>query len=151
MIKKLAGGFLAAGAVLVLAAPAAEAAPAVPFTINESFSDVPGENRFAATEPLCLSGTFVDIPQVGGGSEVASRFNLVVNTVYTCDDGGRTFVAHKHWHIVFSNGGFTNTGQIRFDGGTGEFTQLSGHGTINSESPDGNTGTAIISGVLKPS
>ena len=148
MIKKLASGFLAACAVLVFAVPAAEAAPAEPFTINESFSDVPGENTFSATEPLCPLGTFMDVPQVGGGSEAASRFNLVVNTVYTCASGD-TFVAHKHWHIVFSGERFTNTGQIRFDGGTGAFTQLSGHGTINSESLDGNTGTAVISGVLK--
>jgi hypothetical protein len=149
MIKKLAGSFLAAGAVLVFAAPAAEAAPAEPFTINESFSDVPGANRFAATGALCPLGTFVDVPQVAGGNqEDASRFNLVVNTVYTCDNGD-TFVAHKHWHIVFSAGGFTNTGQIRFDGGTDAFTQLSGHGTITSESLGGNTGTAVISGVLK--
>ena len=103
-----------------------------------------GEER----SPLCRQEVD-DVQVFAGHPESTDTDNLLIRTVYTCDDSGDTFVAHKHWHIVFSGGGFTNTGQIRFDGGTGEFTQLSGHGTINSESLDGNTGKALISGVLK--
>jgi hypothetical protein len=147
MIKKLTSALLTAGVLLVVPAPAAEAAAPEPFTITESFGTGPCPNPLTATGPLCPSGTYVDVAHHFAGNEHALRFNILVDTTYTCPDGD-TFVAHKHWNTLFGETGFTTKGQIRFDGGTGDFAQLSGHGAIESTF-DGSTGTAEISGVVK--
>jgi hypothetical protein len=151
MIKKLAGALLAAAALLMFGAPAAEAAGPEPFTITEEFHLNGGKTRFTTTgalRALCPRGTFTDEVQPLGGN--VSGFNELFSTVYTCANGD-TFFAQKHLHLVFNeDGSITNTGgPITLSGGTGAFTRLSGHGVdTGSVDPKGN-GHAVISGVFQ--
>jgi len=145
----------AAGAVALLAplgaATSAQAAASVPFTITEQING--DETTFTATGPLCRSGTFADdvkvfAPSPGSpGSDSSGGFNLLIRTVYTCDDGSGTFNALKHVFITFTDNGFTNTGPIQLLGGTGAYTGLSGHGVDNG-TRTGDTGVGLISGVV---
>ena len=150
MIKKLAGAFVAAGALLVFAAPAAQAAAPVPFTISEHIDSDAGQFSFTASSPLCPSGTFEDdVHAVGGGNASIPEINLLIRTVFTCDTGD-TFFAQKHVFIVFNeDGSFTNTGPATLKGGTGTFTGLSGHGVDNGATNAEGIGSGEISGVLQ--
>jgi hypothetical protein len=151
MIKKLAGTFVAAGALLLFAAPAAHAAAPMPFTITESIDNNAGEFSFTATGlGLCQSGTFEDdVHAVGAGNAPIPKVNVLIRTVYTCDNGD-TFFAQKHVFLAFNeDGSFTNTGPITLQGGTGAFTRLSGHGVDNGTGTADGTAVGEISGVLK--
>jgi hypothetical protein len=149
MIKKLAGTVVAAGVLLTFGAPGAQAAPPEPFTITENINFNTGEVSFSTTGALCPSGTFEDEVHTDGGSESASRFNILIRTVYICANGD-TFFAQKHVHIVVNeDGSSTNTGPITLKGGTGAFTQLSGHGVDNGTATADGIGVGEISGVLK--
>ena len=149
-IKKFAGTFVAAGALLVVAAPAAVAAPPVPFTITESIDNNAGAFSFTASSPLCPSGTFEDELLAAGGGEPTNKGNFLVRTVYTCDNNGDTFFAQKHAFAKFNaDGSTTNTGPITLQGGTGAFTGLSGHGVDNGTANAAGIAVGEISGVLK--
>jgi hypothetical protein len=152
MIKKLAGTLLTAGALLVIAAPAAEAAPSEPFTITETIDFNSQEPpTFTATGALCPSGTFVDeLFAVGGGRSDNSKVNFQLRTVYTCADGSGTFFAQKHVFVTENeDGSSTNTGPITLHGGTNAYTQLSGHGVDEGTATAEGIGTGKISGELK--
>src|SRR5215469_15879095 len=95
-----------AGAVALLAplgaAASAQAAGQLPFTINEQIilgPNGPVLETFTATGPLCPSGTFVDTVQTGPGPgrgpDHSGKLQLIVRSVYTCDDGSGTFNAQK--------------------------------------------------------
>jgi hypothetical protein len=157
MIKKLAGTVLAAGALLVLVAPAAVAAAPEAFTITENLDLNTGDFSFTATGALCQSGTFEEEPHAVGGLRAPIhehpipiiKFNALIRTVYTCDNGD-TFFAQKHVEFVgHEDGSFTNTGPIALQGGTGEFTGLSGHGVDNGTGTAGVSAVGELSGVLK--
>jgi len=154
MIKKLAGTFVAAGALLVCAAPAAEAAPPEPFTITETIDfNSPEPPTFTATGPLCASGTFED-EVVGdrfrGHPDTTGKFNLLIRTVYTCDDGSGSFKAQKHVFVTLNEDeSSTNTGPITLHGGSGDYTRLSGHGVDNGSTTADGLGTGHISGELQ--
>jgi hypothetical protein len=150
MIKKLAGTFVAVGALLVFAAPAAQAAPPEPFTITENIDSNASECSFTATGALCQSGTFEDdVHTVGAGNAPIPKVNVLIRTVYTCDNGD-TFFAQKHVFLAFNeDGSFTNTGPITLQGGTGAFTGLSGHGVDNGTGTPDGIAVGEISGVLK--
>src|SRR5215203_209983 len=103
-IKTLIGTCVAAAALIGLAAQPAAAAPPEPFTITESvdFSEG-GVDTFTATGALCPSGTFEDTVEAGGGHpDTTGRFNLLIRTVYTCDDGSGSFYAQKHVFLTFT-------------------------------------------------
>jgi hypothetical protein len=151
-IKKFAGTFVAAGALLAFATPAAQAASPEPFTITEV---VPagGINTFTTTGgTLCPSGTFVDTlvhDLAGSGKKPEPKAEILVRTVYTCTDGSGVFYAQKNISAqFFLNGSSTNTGPITFHGGTGSYTDLTGHGVDNGTGLNGN-GVGDISGVLQ--
>jgi hypothetical protein len=146
MIKKLVGTVVAAGVLLTFGAPAAQAVPPEPFTITENIDFEAEEFTFAATGALCPSGTFEDeVHAVGVGNAPIPKVNFQIRTVYICEDGD-TFFAQKH---VFIHEDGSSTGPITLHGGTGLFTELSGHG-VNIGTPTGE-GTAVgnISGELK--
>jgi hypothetical protein len=152
-INKLAGTLIAAGALLAAAAPAAHAAPPEPFTITEAIdfnSEAPP--TFTATGPLCASGTFEDVvvgDRFRGNPDATGKFNLLIRTVYTCDDGSGTFNAQKHVFITLNeDGSSTNTGPITLHGGTGDYTGLSGHGVDNGTASAEGIGVGNITGVL---
>jgi hypothetical protein len=149
-IKKFAGTFVAAGALLVFATPAAQAAPPEPFTITENINSNAGVFSFTATGALCQSGTFVDdVHAVGGANSPIPKLNVLIRTVYTCVNGD-TFFAQKHVFLAFNeDGSFTNTGPITLQGGTGAFIGLSGHGVNNGTGAADGTAVGEISGVLK--
>ena len=150
-IMKLAA--LALGLLVPLGATAAaQAAAPVPFTITEEINFVTGVFTFTATGPLCPSGTFVDdvkvvAPPEPQGPESSGGLNLLIRTVYTCDDGSGTFNALKHVFITFTDDGSTNTGPIQLLGGTGAYTELVGHGVDNGTTL-GDTGVGQISGFV---
>jgi hypothetical protein len=155
MIKKLAGTFIAVGALLAFTAPAAHAGSPEPFTITEDLDFVNEVFTFTTPpdSPLCPSGTFADEVTVVGGINVPEplpKVNLLIKTVYTCDDGSGTFFAQKHVFLTFNeDGSDTNTGPITLKGGTGDYTGLSGHGVNNGTVTPDDIGVATISGSLK--
>ena len=150
-IKTLIGTFVAVGALVGWGAPTAAAAPPEPFTITETIDFNTGESTFTTTgDALCASGTFEDeVKTFGGHPETTEKGNLLIRTVYTCDDGSGSFYAQKHVFIALDDdGGSSNTGPITFHGGTGDYATLRGHGVNDgSTTPDG-IGVGNISGVL---
>jgi hypothetical protein len=153
-IKKFAGTFIAAGALLAFTAPAAHAAPPQPFTINEDIDFVNEVFNFTTPPdgPLCPSGTFAEEIKAVGGLNVPTlpKANILIETVYTCDDGSGTFFAQKHIFLIFNeDGSQTNTGPISFKGGTGDYAGLSGHGVDTGSVTPEQTAVATITGVLK--
>jgi len=133
------------------AAAAAQAAAPVPFTIAEQGNFAAGVFTFTATGPLCPSGTYVDdvtVAAPGGETHGAEgKLNLLIRTVYTCDDGSGTFNALKHVLFTFSDdSNFTNTGPIQLLGGTGAYTGLGGHGVDNGVGNVEDIGFGQISG-----
>ena len=152
-IKTLIGTCVAATALLTLGAPAAEAAPPEPFAITETIDGAARVFTFEATGgTLCPSGTFQDeVESIGGNPDRTGKLNILVRTIYTCDDGSGTFNARKHFFItvVDEDGSITNTGPITFHGGTGDYTGLSGHGTLVGFTDADLQGVGNISGVLK--
>jgi hypothetical protein len=152
-INKLAGTLMAAGALLTLTAPAANAAPPEAFSINENIDFNSQEPpTFTATGPLCPSGTFEDEvagDRVAGHPDTTGKLNLLIRTVYTCDDGSGTFNAQKHVFITLNeDGSSANTGPITLSGGTGDYTGLSGHGVDNGTGSPEGIGVGTITGVL---
>ena len=151
-INKLAGTLIAAGALLAVTAPAAHAAPPEPFTITEDINFNTGDASFTATGALCPSGTFQDVvvgDRFAGHPDTTGKFNLLIRTVYTCDDESGTFNAQKHVFVTLNeNGTSTNTGPITLHGGTGDYTGLSGHGVDEGSTTALGIGTGNISGVL---
>jgi hypothetical protein len=154
-IKKFAGTFVAAGALLAFTAPAAHAAAPEPFIINEDLDFVNEVFTFTTPSdgPLCPSGTFADEVKAVGGVNVPEplpKANILIETVYTCDDGSGTFFAQKHVFLTINDDGTqTNTGPITFKGGTGDYAGLSGHGVDIGSVTAEQIGIANISGVLK--
>jgi hypothetical protein len=153
-IKKFAGTFLAAGALLAFTAPAAHAAAPEPFIINEDLDFVNEVFTFTTPPdgPLCPSGTFADEVKAVGGVNVPTlpKANILIETVYTCDDDSGTFFAQKHVFLIINeDGSQTNTGPISFKGGTGDYAGLSGHGVDTGSVTAEQIGVATISGVLK--
>ena len=130
---------LVAAAVLVFAlvgavAPA-QAAEQVPFTITEQINFDTGDFTFTATGPLCPSGTFEDTVAVAAdGQSGQPKLNLLITTVYTCDDGSGTFDMLKHVFLAFNEDGSTSTGPVQILGGTGAYAGLIGHGVDNGTS-----------------
>jgi hypothetical protein len=139
--------------VSVLLAPlgataSAEAAAPVPFTITEQVNFDTGFSTFTATGPLCPSGTFVDDVNVfAGHPDSTDAFNLLIRTVYTCDDSSGSFYALKHVFVTVGEDSITNTGPIQLLGGTGAYTDPVGHGVDNGVA-SGNTGVGQISGFI---
>src|SRR5919201_2028430 len=131
------------------AAQSAQAAKPVQFTITEQINLATGVTTFTATGPLCPSGTFVDDVRVfAGRPESTDMLNLLIHTVYTCDDGSGTFNALKHVFLTFTGeDSATNTGPIQLLGGTGAYTNLVGHGVDNGVASC-DTGVGQISGFI---
>ena len=140
----LAVGLIGAGTAPAHAAATTrpDAAAVLPFTITDHDDFVSGINTFTATGPLCPSGTFVDDTRVfAGHPDSSGRINLLVRTVYTCEDASGTFNTLRHVFITLGpDGSFTSTGPIQLLGGTGAFTHLAGHGVDNAT---GNFATGV--------
>ena len=147
-------GAFALGVLVTLGtAASAQAAEPVPFTITEQINGATGVTTFTATGPLCPSGSFEDDVKVFAGAHSGQAqsggFNLLIRTVYTCDDGSGTFSALKNQFITRNDSGFTSTGPIQLLGGTGAYADLVGHGVDNGSFNFGsNTGVGQISGFV---
>jgi hypothetical protein len=124
----------------------AQAAEQVPFTITEQINFATGEATFTATGPLCPSGSFVDtVATVGGGRSGQPKIELLITSVYTCDDGSGTFTILKHVFLEFTENGSTNTGPVQILGGTGAYAGLIGHG-VDTGIASGDTAVGQITG-----
>jgi hypothetical protein len=131
---------------LVGAVAPAQATEQVPFTITEQINFATGDFTFTATAPLCPSGAFVDtVVTVGGGRSGKPKIELLITTVYTCDDGSGTFSMLKHVFLEFNESGSTNTGPVQILGGTGAYAGLIGHG-VDTGTTSGDTGVGVING-----
>ncbi len=141
-------GVLAAAMVVT----AAQAADPVPFTITENINGTTGEATFTATGPLCPSGTFEDSVNVFAGSQTGASgmLNLLITSLYTCDDNSGTFTLLKHVFITFGATGFTNTGPVQILGGTGAYAGIVGHGVDNGSAVFGGNGVGNITGFVTP-
>jgi len=138
-------------ATLVLAGPAAAAAP-VPFTMADEVDFVAGEFTFTATGELCASGTFVDDVKVVAAAQSdqarSGQANVLIRSSYTCDDGSGTFEMLKHLRLTFTASGFTTAGPIEILGGTGDYAGITGHGFTAGEII-GETGGGTTTGVVQ--
>jgi hypothetical protein len=144
LVLSLAAGLLA----LLGAASTAQAGQPIPFTITETINFATGDFTFTATDPLCPSGTFEDtVVAAGIAHHDPSKVNLLIRTVYTCDDDSGTFNALKHVFLEFTDTGATNTGPVSLQGGTGDYTNLSGHG-VDTGVQVGPFGQGEITGVI---
>jgi hypothetical protein len=148
----LALGLIGAGTAPALAAATTnpKGGARAPFTITDHVDFASGDSTFTATGPLCPSGTFVDDTHViAGHPETSGHIKLLNRTVYTCDDGSGTFNTLRQIFITLGpDGSFTSTGPIQLLGGTGAFTDLTGHGVDNAT---GNFATGVdgqISGFI---
>ncbi|GAB4100695.1 hypothetical protein GCM10028789_28600 [Sinomonas halotolerans] len=145
----------AAAALAVAAASAVGVAPAnaetpAEFTITEEIDfESGGPQSFTATGPLCASGTFVDEPQTFAAYKGRSgHLVILIDTVYTCDDGSGSFNALKQILITFTGeDSSTNSGPIILRGGTGDYVGLVGHGRDLGEA-SGTHGTGTITGYV---
>jgi hypothetical protein len=136
------------------AAASAQAAAPVPFTITQTVTGLSptggGEGTFTATPPLCPSGTWVDTvhntaPNALPASQSRSdRFNLLVRTVFTCDDASGSFFVQSHVFFTFTGDTVTNTGPSLLLGGTGAYVNLEGNGVENGN----GTSQGTISGFI---
>ena len=147
-VRKLAVAAVTAGAIALGTGPAQADVPE-PFSITELINFDTGEASFTATGSLCPSGTFLDSPKTFAAfNGRAGKLVILIETVYTCDDGSGTFSALKHVFITFADDDTsTNSGPISLMGGTGDYEGLSGHGVDEGEAA-GGTGAGRISGVL---
>lgn len=155
--RSSARALLVAGVSLLgtlgIAGPASAAAP-VPFTIADEVNFNSGVFTFTATGPLCASGTFVDDVKVqafahseqarsGGG-------NVLIRSVYTCDDGSGTFEILKHLTLTFTESGFTDSGPEQILGGTGAYAGITGHGfTSGGTDEESGIGSGTTTGVVQ--
>ena len=75
----------------------------------------------------------------------SDRLNLLVRTVFTCDDGSGSFLVQSHVFFMITGDVVTNTGPSLLHGGTGAYVNLKGNGVDNgsSDSPQ-----ATISGFI---
>jgi len=129
----------AAGAVALLAplgaATSAQAAGTVPFTLTVLVPLGPdglpsGGETFTATGALCPSGTLVGISGKTPSPDQARRFIIQAQNIFTCDDGSGTFnEKEQNVGTVVTDDLFTTTGTVQLLGGTGAYTNLTGHGS----------------------
>lgn len=144
-----AAATLGAASLGLWAAPAASAEALTPFTIEESL-DFSGEEpvtTFTATGSLCPSGTFSDDVRAYGQGRDQAKAELLITSVYTCDDGSGSFFVLKHVFITYGEDGFTNWGPVSFQGGTGAYVHLSGYGVdVGSTDFSTQTGQGEITG-----
>ncbi len=146
-IRSIVVGAIVSLAPIVTVTPTADAATQVPFTITENIDFNTGVQTFTATGPLCESGTFVDDVRVFAGAPNQPKANLLIRTVYTCDDGSGTFKMTKHVFLKFGETSSSNTGPVCLHGGTGAYTGLSGHG-IDIGTASNGIGLGLIAGVV---
>jgi hypothetical protein len=104
---------------------------------------------------LCPSGTFAEEIKAVDGVNVPTlpKANILIETVYTCDDGSGTFFAQKHVFLIINEDGTqTNTGRpITFKGVTGDYVGLSGHGVDTGSVTAEEIGVATASRACGPS
>jgi hypothetical protein len=145
----LVAGMLAA---LLAAGPASASAAPVPFTSVDKVDFNAGIFTFTATSPLCAAGTFVDDPKVEAfARSVRARSgggNVLIRSVYTCDDGSGTFEMLKHLQLTFTETGFAAAGPIEILGGTGAYAGITGHG-VTAGSTVGAVGGGTETGVVR--
>jgi hypothetical protein len=144
----------AAGAVAVLAplgaATSAQAAGPEPFTLTVNITlgpNGPELETFTATGALCPSGTFADTKVILPSPDQAGKFVIIGQNVYTCNDGSGTFnVMAQTVGTAVTDDFATTTGTVQILGGTGTYTNLTGHGS-GTGSINFATGTATATTV----
>jgi hypothetical protein len=80
------------------------------------------------------------VTAVADGQSGQPMLNLLITTVYTCDDNSGTFDMLKHVFITFNpDGSFTNTGPVQILGGTGAYVGLIRRGMAWTTAPPAAT------------
>jgi hypothetical protein len=122
---------LTAVACLAFAVVAPAYAQAPTIVTDVTFSEEGVIGTFTATAPLCPSGTFVDEFVGGGGAFQSGRpfHGFTVRKTFTCANGSGTFTILFHPQFNPNTAaGCEEAGPFSVVGGTGAFSQLSGHG-----------------------
>jgi hypothetical protein len=126
VIRRLIHPFVLSGLLVgaVPAAASAAAASAATIEVHSSFSEVNG--TFTADSPvLCDSGTTSDVTRVVGQGATLSIHNL---KSFTCADGSGTFTLRIQATVQPCDA--TDRGAWSVAGGTGDYEQLRGAGTL---------------------
>lgn len=153
--RMTARGIVGAVTVLTtfgLAGPASAAAPQ-PFTMTDHVDNTTGTFTFATTGPLCPSGTFVDDVKVAAIAQSAHAQSgiavVLIKSTYTCADGSGTFQELKHLTLTFNDTGFTDSGPVEIQGGTGAYAGATGHGfTSGATNAVAGVGGGTTTGVV---
>ena len=123
---------------LALATNTASAGPGEPPTpFKISITSVPDGPFTATGHGLCASGqastAFVAVPRTFPDGS----FDLDVNKTFVCDDGSGSFEMLIFVRLKMVNGQFTNNFRWMITNGTGAYEDLSGFGTGEGVTPDG--------------
>jgi hypothetical protein len=145
-LKALALGPLV---VAALAAPHASAAAAEPFTLTSTADFANEVFTFTATGPLCSSGTFEDDVVQASGYQSDLHVLLVIESVYTCNDGSGSFFVRKNLDFWFGLDGGPGNGPMKITGGTGDYAGIAGNGyEIGGRPVDIDHGAGTATGVI---
>jgi hypothetical protein len=145
-LRKLALGPLVLAA---LAAPVASAAAAEPFTLTSTVDFANDVFTFTATGPLCSSGTFEDDVVQASGYQSDQHVLLVIDSVYTCNDGSGSFLVRKNLDFWFGRDGVPSNGPMKITGGTGDYAGIAGNGyEIGGRPVDFDHGAGTATGVI---
>ena len=147
---------LAAIAGFLVAAPAAWADPPTPFVMTTEISFPAGNGVFYVQEPswICPTGVFENLRELATPPTSRGAFTVTAVVKYTCADGSGTFITQPHPQGNYGNygNGFAVSGPWSFlPGGTGDYTNLRGHGEMgfNFITFDPVTGTETFVGLVQ--
>ncbi len=118
-------------------AGAATAAATTPQPVTFQGTTTTPSGSFTATEPLCASGSTLDVRGVAGGFESGTRLEVLVTKQFTCDGTGDTFTLLIRAHITFQPD-YSDRFTWTIVGGTGAFERL--HGTGSGSAVQTETG-----------
>jgi hypothetical protein len=133
-----------------IAAPAVAAVGPTPITISTQVSFVgPPHGTFAATPPLCPSGTFSDAIVVVSRAPRGFPLSILAERTLTCDDGSGAFFVQLHAQFLPNGAPGTASGPWTATGGSGAYSNLHGAGTfVVTVSPISPTGTETLTGFV---
>lgn len=124
--------------VLALATNAASAGPAAPPTpFMVSITSVPDGAFTASGHGVCPSGRASTPFAAVARTFPDGSLDIDVNKTFVCDDGSGSFDMLLFVRLKMVNGGFTNNFRWMITNGTGAYEDLSGVGTGEGVTVDG--------------
>ncbi len=128
MIRMLRITLIAGAVVAGSLVWAGAAAATTPESVTFYGTTTTPTGSFTAAEPLCTSGSTLDLAGVAGGFQSGSRVEAVATKQFTCDGSGDTFTLLIRAHITFPPD-YSDRFTWTVVGGTGAFERLHGSGS----------------------